>query len=171
MRSVTVIGCVALVFVGNAKAQDEEARHLLHALPSPFIVYRDTVQKDLKLLDDQKQKLLDKLPDYLPETKKVLEKVKNLKDGDQDKELRAHRQKSGEKFEAVLKETLTADQLKRLQQLKLQYDLPAILVQPEIGKELKIIRKDREGKIEAILNDAQKKQWKEMLGKPLDLGD
>jgi hypothetical protein len=33
------------------------------------------------------------------------------------------------------------------------------------------IRHEHEGKIEAILSDAQKKQWKEMPGKPLDLGD
>jgi hypothetical protein len=33
------------------------------------------------------------------------------------------------------------------------------------------IRKEQEGKIEALLSDAQKKQWKEMLGKPLNLGD
>jgi hypothetical protein len=33
------------------------------------------------------------------------------------------------------------------------------------------IRKDHEDRIEALLNDAQKKQWQKMLGKPLDLGD
>ena len=33
------------------------------------------------------------------------------------------------------------------------------------------IRKEHEGKIEALLTDAQKKQWKEMLGKPLDLDE
>jgi hypothetical protein len=33
------------------------------------------------------------------------------------------------------------------------------------------IRKEHEGKLEALLTEAQKKQWKEMLGKPLDLND
>jgi hypothetical protein len=33
------------------------------------------------------------------------------------------------------------------------------------------LRQEHEGKIEAILSDAQKNQWKEPLGKPLDLGD
>ena len=32
------------------------------------------------------------------------------------------------------------------------------------------LRKNQEGKLEALLSDAQRKQWKEMLGKPLDLG-
>jgi len=33
------------------------------------------------------------------------------------------------------------------------------------------IRDDLEGKREALLMDAQKKQWKRMLGKPMDLAD
>ena len=41
----------------------------------------------------------------------------------------------------------------------------------EIRPKVIQIRKDHEGKLEALLTDAQKKQWKEMLGKPLDLGD
>ncbi len=41
----------------------------------------------------------------------------------------------------------------------------------EIGPKIQKIRKEQEDRIEALLSDAQKKQWKEMLGKPLDLGD
>ena len=33
------------------------------------------------------------------------------------------------------------------------------------------IKKEHEDQIEAVLTDAQKKQWKEMLGKPLDLDE
>ena len=33
------------------------------------------------------------------------------------------------------------------------------------------MRKEHGGKIEAMLTDAQKKQWKEMLGKPLNLDE
>jgi hypothetical protein len=33
------------------------------------------------------------------------------------------------------------------------------------------VRKDYAGKVEAILTAAQKKQWQEMLGKPLHLSD
>jgi len=40
-------------------------------------------------------------------------------------------------------------------------------IQPKVIK----IRDDLEGKLEALLTDAQKKQWKEMLGKPMDLAD
>ncbi len=41
----------------------------------------------------------------------------------------------------------------------------------EIGPKIMKLRKEQEGKLEAVLTDAQKKQWKEMLGKPFDLGD
>ena len=40
-------------------------------------------------------------------------------------------------------------------------------IRPKIMK----VRKDYEGKLVALLTDAQKKQWKEMLGKPLDLDE
>jgi hypothetical protein len=41
----------------------------------------------------------------------------------------------------------------------------------EIGPKLMKLRKEQEGKAEALLTDAQKKQWKEILGKPFDPGD
>jgi hypothetical protein len=40
-------------------------------------------------------------------------------------------------------------------------------IQPKVIK----IREDLEGQLEALLTDAQKKQWQEMLGKPMDLAD
>ncbi len=41
----------------------------------------------------------------------------------------------------------------------------------EIRPKLMKLKKEQEGKIEAVLTDAQKKQWKEMLGKPLDVDE
>lgn len=41
----------------------------------------------------------------------------------------------------------------------------------EIGPKIRKIRQEQVGRIEALLSDAQKRQWKRMLGKPLDLGD
>ncbi len=41
----------------------------------------------------------------------------------------------------------------------------------EILAKVKKVRKEHEGKIEAVLTDAQKKQWKELLGKPFDFND
>ena len=41
----------------------------------------------------------------------------------------------------------------------------------EIRPKIEQLRKDHAQKLEAILTDAQKKQWKEMLGPPFELGD
>ncbi len=41
----------------------------------------------------------------------------------------------------------------------------------EIRPKAMKIRKEHEGQIEALLTEAQKKQWKEMLGKPLNLDE
>ena len=40
-------------------------------------------------------------------------------------------------------------------------------IQPKVIK----IRDGLEAKLEALLTDAQRKQWKEMLGQPMDLAD
>jgi Spy/CpxP family protein refolding chaperone len=200
---VTLFASTAL-FVSIAWAQDEAAReHLLHELGGPFFVSREKVQEELKLSVDQKQKLREKLSDDVQETKKVL----SLKAGEREKAMRSLRQRSCKKLEVFLKEILTPQQLKRFQQLELQYDTPAVMLRPEIGDELKItdeqrkqfmglvqmmqkemeplikgsrsggnpqeilpkvikMRQDCQGKIEALLSDAQKKRWKEMTGKP-----
>ena len=39
----------------------------------------------------------------------------------------------------------------------------------EIWPKIVKVRKDHVGKLQALLTDAQKKQWQEMLGKPLEL--
>jgi hypothetical protein len=126
-----------------AAAQDvpEEARkHLLHELGGPFFVSRDKVQEELKLSDDQKKKLREKLSEDVQETRKVL----SLKVGERDKAMQSLRQSSSKKLAVFLKEILTPEQLKRFQQLELQYDMPAIMLRPEIVKELKITDEQRQ---------------------------
>jgi uncharacterized protein YoxC len=208
LRSIAAITSTAIAFlllvVGITRAQDEETRkHLLHELGGPFFVSRDKVQEELKLSDEQKQKLRDKLTADLQEGGKLVERLKGVKGGAREEAMRP----SYERLEAFLQENLKADQLKRFQQLKLQYDTPAIMVRPEIVKELKItdeqrkqfmdsiqemqkeigpltqmahsggnpqeilqkvtkLRQDCQGKIEALLSDAQKQQWVGMIGQP-----
>ena len=41
----------------------------------------------------------------------------------------------------------------------------------EVRPRMMEVRKEHEGKIEALLSDEQKEKWKEMLGKALDLDD
>jgi len=124
---------------------------LLHALGGPFIVYRRNIQAELKLSDDQKHKLRAKLSDDVQETKKV----QSLKAGEREQAMRSLRQKSYEKLAVFLNEILTPQQLKRFEQLKLQYDVPSILLQPEIVNKLKITDEQRQ-RFMGVIQEMQK---------------
>lgn len=214
--------CVgALLFVGLACAQaeaqniPEQARKdLAENLHGSVLVFRAKAQEDLKLTADQKVTLEQHLQDLLPDAMQFFQGIDGLTGEEREKELEAYRPKVQEKLAAVLKETLTEGQHKRLRQLELQQAGPLALLHGEgqVGKDLKItdeqrmqfvavvqdmqkkieplieeaqsggnaeeirpkvmkIRKEHEGKIEALLTDAQKQQWQEMLGKPLDLDE
>ena len=214
-------GVGLFVFLGlacaQASAQDipEEARKMLaQNFQGSFLVFRDTVQEELKLTDEQKEKLDEHFRELLADAMQFFQKLQGLKGEEREKEHKAYRQKMQEKLTPVLKETLKEDQSKRLRQLGLQQEGAFALWHGdvEIGKDLKVtdeqrkqfmaivqefqkkvgplikeaqsggnheeirskvmkIRKEHEGKIEAILTDAQKKQWKEMLGKPFVLDE
>jgi hypothetical protein len=215
-----ITGVAALVLVGLAGApavgQDvpEEARKAIAKnLQGSFMVYRDKVQDDLKLTDEQKDTLAAHLKERLPDFMKFFEGLGEKKADEREKELKAFRQKEQEKLAVVLKDTLKAEQSKRLRQLLLQQEGSlALWESPDVGAALKItdeqrkqfmaivlemqkkveplvkeaqkggnaeeirpkimkVRKEYEGKLEALLTDAQKKQWKEMLGKALTLDD
>jgi hypothetical protein len=220
MQSVR-IGVGALAFVvllcAQTAAQDipEEARNAIGKnLQGSFMVYRDKVQDDLKLSNEQKDKLAAYLKERLPDFMRFFEGLGEKKQEEREKELKAFRQKEQKKLAAVLKDTLKEDQSKRLRQLSLQQEGAFALWHGDakIGKALKItdeqrkqfmavvqefqkkvkplikeaqsggnaqeigpkvmkIRKEHEGKIEALLTDSQKKQWKKMLGKLLNLDD
>ena len=147
LGSITAIACLLLAAVGITRSQDAEARrHLLHELGGPYFVSRDKVQAELKLSDEQQQKLQEKLSADLLESRDLHGKLKNLKGMEREKLL----QPSYVKLETFLQENLTVDQLKRFQQLKLQYDTPSIMLRPEIGTKLNVTDNQRQQFMEAI---------------------
>jgi hypothetical protein len=191
---------------------EEARRHLQEALGQPFVVFREKVQDDLKLSDEQKQKLDEGLQEQVQEAMQLFQKLDGLKHKEREKALGEYRPKAHQKLAKLLTSTLTENQLRRLRQVELQQDGVFALGQPEVARKLKItdeqrkrfiavvedlqkkvqplikeaesggqpeeirpkmlkLRKEYEGKIEAILSDAQKKEWKELLGKPLPLDD
>jgi hypothetical protein len=196
-----------------AQVPDEARRQLSEVLGGPFMVFRDKVQEELKLSDEQKQRLLRILPGHIQATVKFFEAVKDQRPEEREQQLQSHRRKSHEKLLASLKDLLQPTQLNRLQQLLLQQEGPFILMGPsEAAGKLKItgeqrlqfqafvkelqekiqplineaqsggnpaeirpkvmkIRKEYAGKMETILTDGQRGQWKEMLGKAFELGD
>jgi Mg2+ and Co2+ transporter CorA len=194
-----------------AQVPDENRKELVEALGPPFVVFREKVLDELKVSDDQREKLMQHLQDRIMETGPFLESLKEA-GPEREKKLDEHRKAAREKLAKQLKELLQPEQLKRLRQVTLQQEGAFALGQEDVRKELKItqdqmmkfmavvqdlqksvqalvkeaqsggnpeeirpkveqLRKDHAKKLEAILTDAQKKQWKELLGPAFELGD
>ncbi len=173
-----------------APAQDKEAREHPSETGEAAILTRDYIQDEVKLSDDQKQKLSKTSPSFL-----------NIQDSHDNG-----------KIWAFIKETLSVEQFKRFEQLELQHNGPPALFRPQIAQELKItdgerhqfmglvqkmtkevqpliqesksagspekmeefrlkvikLRLDCLAKMVALMSDSQRKQWLAMTGKPFD---
>ncbi|MFI5460216.1 MAG: hypothetical protein ACHRXM_32770 [Isosphaerales bacterium] len=106
-----------------AAAQDlpeEVGKKLRHDLGGSFLVSRDKVQEELKLTMEQKAKLEQHLRELLPDLVPFFQKINGLTREEREKELKAYRPKAREKLAAVLKETLSEGQGRRLRQLERQ---------------------------------------------------
>lgn len=217
MAAILVAAFVPVPLAGLAaerldQVPDESRRQIQEALGAPFVVFRLPLQDHLKLSEEQKKALDEELEEQIQAAMTMFQRLEGEKPEEREKQLNEHRMKASEKLSALLKKTLTGDQLKRLRQVELQQEGTIALGQPEVGKELKLtleqrkqfetlmkalqkeieplikeaqsggnpeeirprvwkLRRETEKKIEAILDDAQKKQWKEMLGTPIDLGE
>ena len=189
LRSITTIACL-VVAVSLARAQDGNARKHQSETGEPAIITRDYIQDEVKLSEEQKQKLSKTSPSFM----KILDSHDNGN------------------IWAFVKETMNAEQLKRFEQLELQHEGPPALFRPQIAQELKITDEQRQqfmglvqemtkevhpliqesksagtpekmdefrlkviklrldclGKMVALMSGAQKKQWEEMIGKPFD---
>jgi hypothetical protein len=194
-----------------AQVPDEQRKQVVEALGTQFIVFRDKVLDELKVSDEQREKLMQNLMERIMETGPFLDSLKDA-GPEREKKLEEHRKDAREKLAKQLKDVLQPEQLKRLRQVRLQIEGAFALGQDDVRKDLKIsqeqmqkfkaivqalhkkveplmkevhsggnpeeirpkieqVRKDHAKKLEAVLNDAQQKQWKELLGPPFELGD
>ncbi len=194
-----------------AQVPDENRKELVEALGPPFIVFREKVLDELKVSEEQKEKLMQHLMERIMETGPFLDSLKDA-GPEREKMLNEHRMNAREKLAKQLKELLQPEQLKRLRQVTLQQEGAFALGRDDVRKELKVtqeqlkqfmtitqelhrqveplvkqaqsggnpdeirpkieqLRQDQAKKLEAVLTDAQKKQWKELLGPPFELGD
>jgi hypothetical protein len=213
LMALAVAALLGPAFPRDAAAQvpDENRKQLVEALGAPFIVFREKVLDELKVSDDQKEKLMQLLMDQIMQTGPFLDSLTET-GPEREKKLNEHRKNALEKLAKNLKEVLQPDQRDRLRQVTLQKEGNFALGQDDVRKELKItqeelkqfmaitqelqrqvealvkqaqsggnaneirpkieqLRKDHAKKLEAVLTDAQKKQWKEPLGPPFELGD
>ena len=194
-----------------AQVPEENRKQLVEALGTPFIVFREKVLDELKVSDEQREKLMQYVMEQVMETGPFLDSLKETGQ-DREKKLNEHRKHAKEKLDKHLKDVLQPGQLNRLRQVTLQQEGSFALGQEDVRKELKItqaqlkkfmavvhdlqkkveplvkeaqsggnqeeirpkieqLRKDHAKKLEDVLTDAQKKQWKELLGPPFELGD
>ncbi len=194
-----------------AQVPDENRKQLVEALGTPCIVFREKVLDELKVSDDQREKLMQLVMEQIMQTGPFLNSLTET-GPEREKKLNEHRKNALEKLAKNLKDVLQPDQLNRLRQVMLQRDGSFALGQDDVRKELKItqeqlkqfmaitqelqrqvetlvkqaqsggnpdeirpkieqLRKDHAKMIEAVLTPTQKKQWKELLGPPFELGD
>jgi hypothetical protein len=194
-----------------AQVPEENRKQLVEALGAPFIVFREKVLDELKVSDDQRDKLMQLALEQIMQTGPFLESLTET-GPEREKKLEEHRRMTREKLAKNLKEVLQSEQLNRLRKVTLQQEGSFALGRDDVRKELKItqeqlrqfmtisqdlqrqvealvkqaqsggnpeeirpkieqLRKDHGKKLEAVLTDAQKKQWKEQLGPPFELGD
>lgn len=148
-----------------AQVPDEARRQLIEVFGPPFQVFRDKVQTELKLTDDQKQKLEDQLQETVQNAMEFFQKLEGLTPAERDKELQAYRQKAHEKLAGFLKELLKPEQLKRMRQLELQQEDVFAFGQPDVMAEIKLDDDQRQRfmktvmelqrKLEPLIKEAQ----------------
>src|SRR5262249_22056254 len=112
---------------------EEVRRQLLEALGTPFLVFRDKVQAELKLSDAQRERLEQRLREQVQDTMPFLKRLQGQKPEERDKELQEYRQKAQAKLTGFLKDELKPDQLKRFRQLMFQREGPFALLSPEVS--------------------------------------
>ena len=134
------------------------AKEIAHNLSGPFVVFREVAQADLKLTDEQKEKVEEHLRERLPDIMQFFQSLDGVNGQERENKLKAFRHEAQEKLTPVLKATLKDDQVKRLHQLELQQEGAFALFHgdPKIAKDLKITVEQRK-KFMAVVQDLQKK--------------
>jgi hypothetical protein len=161
----TVVTLWAQAFQGAAaQAPEENRKQLMEALGTPFIVYRDKVLDELKVSDEQKEKLMQQAMEQIMETGPFLNTLTET-GLEHERKLNEHRKNAQEKLAKHLKEVLQPRQLARLRQLKLQREGGLALGAEDVRKDLKIsqeqlqkftaIMRELQNKIEALIKEAQ----------------
>jgi hypothetical protein len=158
------LGVCLFVFLGLVGAQasgqevpEEARREISRNLQGPFVVFREAAQGDLKLTDEQKEKVEEHLRERLPEIMQFFQSLDGVNGEEREKKLQAFRRAAHEKLASVLKGTLTEEQSKRLTQLGLQQEGALVLFhgEPKLAKDLKITAEQRK-KFMTVVQDLQK---------------
>jgi hypothetical protein len=150
----------------DGEIPEEVRRQIAEALGGAFLVFRNKAMDELKLSNDQREKLRTALRGHVKATMKTFEKLPELKPEEREKTMHEHRRKSEEQLGELLKDVLTEKQRERLFQLQLQQaGAFALLGENPAFAPLKITDKQRrqfrevvqkmEAKIRPLIKDAE----------------
>ena len=142
-----------------AQVPEENRKQVVEALGPPFIVFRDAVLDELKVSDEQREKLMQHIRDRIMETGPFLESLAEAGE-EREKKLNEHKKIALEKLAKHLKEVLEPEQLTRLRQVTLQVEGAFALGQDDVRKELKITQ-DQMMKFAAIVRSCTKSRTAE----------
>jgi Mg2+ and Co2+ transporter CorA len=137
-----------------AQVPDEQRKQVVEALGAPFVIFREKVLDELKVSDEQKEKMMQYLMEQIMETGPFLDSLEKT-GHEREKKLNEHRKNALEKLAKHAKDVLQPEQLKRARQVTLQQEGNFALGQDEIQKELKITR-EQMMKFMAVVQDLQK---------------
>lgn len=107
-----VLGSIPLTGrAGESQNQvpEEARRQLQEALGSPFAVFREKVQDELKLSDEQKEKFDDELQTSVQEAREFFQKLEGSAPEEREMALNEYRPKAHEKLATFAKATLKPD--------------------------------------------------------------
>ncbi len=102
-----------------AQVPDENRKQLVEALGAPFIVFREKVLDELKVSDEQREKLMQYMMEQIMETGPFLDALTETGQ-EREKKLNEHRKHAKEKLDKQLKDVLQPGQRSRLRQVTLQ---------------------------------------------------
>jgi Spy/CpxP family protein refolding chaperone len=133
---------------------EEQRKQVVEALGTPFIVFREKVLDELKVTDEQRDKLMQYLIERIMETGPFLDSLKE-DTPDREKKLDEHRKNAREKLAKQLNEVLKPEQLQRFHQVTLQQEGGFALGNDGVQKELKITPEQLK-KFKAVIDDLHK---------------
>jgi Spy/CpxP family protein refolding chaperone len=158
-KVVLVVGVVALLAIPASSQQRQRGRGGFGAGPGALgpamLLASEDVRKDLKVTDEQAEKLKDIQQQMGAKGKEAFAEVQKLDESErQEKRLEIFRKLNEESTQAVAK-ILTPDQMKRLKQIQLQQQGAQALADPEVQKKLNLTDEQKE-KVKTITEDSRK---------------
>src|SRR5262249_50358633 len=119
-------------------------------------VFREPVQAELKLSDEQEQKFDQELEVRIQDAMQFFQKLEGSKPEEREKEIGEYRRAVDAKLGPFVKMNLNDEQWKRLRQIQLQAEGAFALGNPEIAKELNLTDAQRM-RFMSIVQEFQKK--------------